>query len=57
MTAAVPRVAFAGPMYDGAAYLEQALDALRAQTRADWVAFVTDNASTDATPDIARAAG
>ncbi len=53
---ATPRVAFAVPVYNGANYLEQALDALRAQTETRWVAVVTDNASTDATPEIARRA-
>ena len=55
MTAA-PLVAFAVPVYNGAAYLGQALDALRAQTEPRWVAVVTDNASTDATPEIAQQA-
>lgn len=52
-----PLVAFAVPVYNGAQYLAGALDALRAQTETRWVAVVTDNASTDATPEIvARAA-
>ena len=52
-----PLVAFAVPVYNGAAYLAEALDSVRAQTEARWVAVVTDNASTDATPEIvARAA-
>lgn len=49
-----PRVAFAVPVYNGAAYLAEALGALRAQTEPRWVAVVTDNASTDATPEIVR---
>ena len=53
---AKPRVAFAVPVYNGAAYLGQALDALRAQTETRWVAVVTDNASTDATPEIVQRA-
>ena len=57
MSAAPPRVAVALPVYNGEAYLEQALDALRAQTEERWLAVVTDNASTDATSEIvARAA-
>ena len=56
MTSDAPVVAFAVPVYDGAAYLGQALDALRAQTETRWVAVVTDNASTDATPEIAQRA-
>ena len=53
---AAPRVAFAVPVYNGAAFLDQALGALRAQTETRWTAVVTDNASTDATPEIARRA-
>ncbi|MEM1057216.1 MAG: glycosyltransferase [Bacteroidota bacterium] len=49
-----PRLALAMPVYNGAAYLGEALDALQAQTEADWVAVVTDNASTDDTPEIVR---
>ena len=56
MSAAPPRVAVALPVYDGEAYLQGALDALRAQTEKRWVAVVTDNASTDATPEVARRA-
>ena len=57
MSAAPPRVAVALPVYNGGAFLQEALDALRAQTERRWVAVVTDNASTDATPEIvARAA-
>ena len=51
-----PRIALALPVYNGAAYLPETLAALRAQTETDWVLFVTDNASTDATPDLAQAA-
>lgn len=51
-----PRLAFAVPVYNGAEYLPDALEALRAQTEPRWVAVVTDNASTDATPEIVRAA-
>ncbi|MGB3544518.1 glycosyltransferase family 2 protein, partial [Rubrivirga sp.] len=47
-----PRVAIALPVYNGEAYLEGALEALCAQTELDWVALVTDNASTDATAEI-----
>ena len=50
-----PRVAFAVPVYNGEAYLAEALEALQSQTETRWVAFVTDNASTDSTPDIVQA--
>ncbi len=56
MSSHPPRVALAMPVYNGAAYLPQALAALQAQTEPDWTAFVTDNASTDETPDLVRAA-
>ena len=51
-----PLVAFAVPVYNGAAFLAEALDALRAQTEERWVALVTDNASTDDTAAIAARA-
>ena len=56
MTAPAPRVAVALPVYNGARYLAGALDALRAQTETRWVAVVSDNGSTDATPEIVRRA-
>ena len=56
MSAGAPRVAVALPVYNGADYLADALGALRAQTESRWVAVVTDNASTDATPEIVRQA-
>lgn len=43
------------PVFDGARHLDRALRALRAQTFADVEILVVDNASTDATNDIARA--
>ena len=56
MSSESPRVAFAVPVYNGEAYLAEALRALQAQTETRWVAFVTDNASTDSTPEIVQAA-
>lgn len=56
MSGRAPRVAFAVPVYNGAAYLQGALDALQAQTEERWVAIVTDNASTDATPEVVQRA-
>ncbi|MEN2740063.1 glycosyltransferase family 2 protein [Microbacterium sp. X-17] len=45
------------PGFDVAAYAEDALASLRAQTLPDWVAILVDDASTDATGEIfARAA-
>ena len=51
-----PLVAVALPVYNGEAYLQHAIDALRAQTERRWTAVVVDNASTDATAEIARRA-
>jgi glycosyltransferase involved in cell wall biosynthesis len=43
------------PVFNGEAYLAQALASLRAQTRGDFVVLVSDNGSTDATPAIVAA--
>ncbi|WP_412060251.1 glycosyltransferase family 2 protein [Rubrivirga sp. IMCC45206] len=56
MSTDAPRVALAVPVYNGEAFLPALLDALRAQTEARWTAVITDNASTDGTAEIARAA-
>ncbi|QIG40269.1 glycosyltransferase [Microbacterium sp. 4R-513] len=40
------------PGYEVAAYAEEALDSLRAQTRDDWAAILVDDASTDGTAEI-----
>jgi len=40
------------PSYNGAAYVEEAISSLRAQTYGDFVIACTDDASTDGTPDI-----
>ena len=42
--------------FDVAAYAQEALDSLRAQTLVDWVAVLVDDASTDATRAIFDAA-
>ena len=56
MSAGPPRLAVAVPVYNGAAYLAEALDALRAQTERRWRAVVVDNASTDGSAEIAERA-
>ena len=43
------------PVYNGADYLDQALASLSAQTFRDMQIIISDNASTDATPDIITA--
>ncbi|TDN92462.1 glycosyltransferase family 2 protein [Microbacterium sp. BK668] len=40
------------PGYEVAAYADEALDSLRAQSRDDWAAILVDDASTDGTTDI-----
>jgi len=40
------------PSYNGAAYVEEAISSLRAQTYGDFVVACTDDASTDGTPDV-----
>lgn len=54
MTAAA-RVTVGVPVHDGERYLAAALAALRAQDYDDFAVVVADNASTDATGEIARA--
>ncbi|MEM7005956.1 MAG: glycosyltransferase family A protein [Pseudomonadota bacterium] len=43
------------PVFNGADYLAAALDSLITQTHTDWVALISDNASTDGTQEIAQA--
>ncbi|RMF85673.1 MAG: glycosyltransferase family 2 protein [Planctomycetota bacterium] len=51
-----PLVSVGVPVYNGARFLEQALASIRAQTLSDIEIIISDNASTDATPDICRRA-
>ena len=50
--AATPRVSIGLPVYNGADYLREALDALVAQTFEDFELIISDNASTDETQAI-----
>jgi glycosyltransferase involved in cell wall biosynthesis len=50
--AAVPRLTVGLPVYNGENYLAESLDALLGQSFADFELIISDNASTDATPDI-----
>jgi glycosyltransferase involved in cell wall biosynthesis len=52
---AVPRLSVGLPVYNGEAYLAESLDALLGQTYRDFELIISDNASTDGTPDICRA--
>jgi glycosyltransferase involved in cell wall biosynthesis len=49
------RVSIGVPVFNGARYLEACLDSLLAQTYRDIEILMSDNASTDRTPDICRA--
>jgi glycosyltransferase involved in cell wall biosynthesis len=49
-----PLVSVGFPVYNGAAYLAEALDALAAQTLEDFEVIICDNASTDDTEAICR---
>lgn len=52
MTSSAPRVTIGLPVYNGAATLESAVRPLLAQTFSDFELLISDNASTDATPEI-----
>lgn len=47
-----PRVSIGLPVRDGERYLEDAIESIRGQTLEDWELLVSDNASTDRTPEI-----
>lgn len=49
-----PRLSIGLPVYNGAAFLGEALDSLLAQTFGDFELLISDNASTDATEAICR---
>jgi glycosyltransferase involved in cell wall biosynthesis len=49
-----PLVSIVTPVYNGAEYLEECIDSVLRQTYTHWDYTVVDNASTDATPDIAQ---
>jgi len=49
-----PRVSIGLPVYNGERYLAGTLESLLAQTFSDFELVVSDNASTDATPEICR---
>lgn len=50
-----PRVSIGMPIYNGEPYLTQALDSILDQTFREFELVVSDNASTDRTPEIVRA--
>ena len=49
-----PRLTVGLPVYNGARYLAESIEALLGQTYADFELIISDNASTDATADICR---
>ncbi len=49
-----PRLVVGMPVYNGENYLDDALRSLRMQTFTDFVIVITDNASTDSTPQIVK---
>jgi glycosyltransferase involved in cell wall biosynthesis len=50
-----PTITIGLPVYNGEEYLEASLEGLLAQTYRDFELIISDNASTDRTPDICRA--
>lgn len=50
----IPRVSIGVPIYNGEKYIRHTLDSLLAQTFRDIEIIVTDNGSTDATPQIVK---
>lgn len=54
MSAPTPRVSIGLPVYNGAAFVADAIDSLLAQTFSDFELIISDNASTDATGSICR---
>lgn len=51
-----PPVTVGLPVYNGEEYLGEAIESLRSQTFSDFRLIISDNASTDSTEEIARAA-
>jgi glycosyltransferase involved in cell wall biosynthesis len=52
----LPKLAIGLPVFNGERYLREALDSILSQSFTDFELLVSDNASTDATAEIARAA-
>lgn len=50
-----PRVSIGLPVFNGEKYLKETLDSILAQTYTDFELIISDNASTDRTPQICRA--
>lgn len=54
MTARAPLVGIGLPVFNGAAWIEGTVEAIRRQTWRDWELVIVDNASTDATLKLCR---
>jgi glycosyltransferase involved in cell wall biosynthesis len=50
-----PLISVVTPVYNGADYLAECVESVLAQTYENWVYAIVDNASTDATPELAEA--
>lgn len=55
VTTAPPHVTIGMPVYNGERFIREAIDSLLAQSFRDFELLISDNASTDATPDICQA--
>lgn len=49
-----PRISIGLPVFNGETYIEEALDSILAQTYTDFELIISDNASTDRTPEICQ---
>jgi glycosyltransferase involved in cell wall biosynthesis len=54
MTEKLPAVSIGVPLYNAGRFLREALEAIVSQTFTDFEVVISDNASTDRTPDICR---
>jgi len=54
MTESRPRVSIGLPVYNGSAFVAEAIESIRSQSFGDFELLVSDNASTDETGDIVR---
>src|SRR5712672_2829455 len=51
---AIPRLSIGLPVYNGENFLAESIEALLGQSYEDFELIISDNASTDGTPDICR---
>ena len=48
----MPKISVVMPVYNGEAYLREQIDSILHQTYGDWVLFIRDDGSKDATQEI-----